>query len=122
MHRVSAVPAKKGVPRRLAVDEAAAAPLRDGHVTDGHSTEHGDERAGGHRMCLSDLCVVLIAESALGLWVRSAMWGTGSGPKFREEISEGERRTKLLDCGQRMADWLRARPAKRCGSWGSGAA
>ena len=30
MRRVSAVPAKKGVPSRLAVDEAAGAPLRDG--------------------------------------------------------------------------------------------
>lgn len=47
MHRVSAVPAKKGVPSRLAVDEADAAPLRDGPVTDGHSAEHSDEHVGG---------------------------------------------------------------------------
>jgi hypothetical protein len=60
-----------------------------GVVTHGHSAEHGDERAGGHRMCLSDLCVVLVAKSALGLRVRSATWGTGSDSKFREEISDG---------------------------------
>jgi len=113
MHRVSAVPAKKGVPRRLAVDEAAAAPLRDGPVTDGHSTEHGDERAGGHRMCLSDLCVVLVAESALGLRVRSATWGTGSGSKFREEISDGGAPSETLDRGRRVAPWLRGGPAQR---------
>jgi hypothetical protein len=44
MDRVSAVPAKKGVPSRLAVDEAAAAPLRVGPVTDGHSAEDSDDR------------------------------------------------------------------------------
>jgi hypothetical protein len=32
----------KGVPGKLAVDEAADAPLRDGLVTDGHPAEHGD--------------------------------------------------------------------------------
>ena len=47
MHKVSAVPAKKGVPRRLSVDEAAAALLTYGPVTDGHSAEHGDGHAGG---------------------------------------------------------------------------
>ena len=47
MHRVSAVPAKKGVPLTLAVDEAATAPLRDWPVTDGHSAEHDNEHAGG---------------------------------------------------------------------------
>jgi len=47
MQRVSAVPAKKGVPCGLAVNEAAAALLRDGPVTDGDSAEHGDEHSGG---------------------------------------------------------------------------
>jgi hypothetical protein len=67
MHRVSAVPAEKGVPRRLAVGEAAATSLSDGPVTDGHSAEHSDDHVGGtcvvdevvdrwgHRMGLSDL-------------------------------------------------------------------
>jgi hypothetical protein len=52
-----------------------------------------DEVVGhwGHRMCLSDFGVVLITESPLGLRVRRATWGTGSGSTFREEISEGER-------------------------------
>jgi hypothetical protein len=70
--RVNAVRAKKGVPRRLAVNGAAAAPLRDGLVTEGRSGEHGEEHAGGtgvvddaagrcrDRMCLSDFGVVLI--------------------------------------------------------------
>ena len=124
MHRVSAVPAKKGVPRRLAV-RAAAAPLRDGPVTDGHSAEHSDEHVGGtgvvdevvgrcgHRMCLSDLCVVLITESPLGLRVRSATWGTGSDPEFREEISDGGAPNETLDRERRIAPWLRGGPAQR---------
>ena len=41
-------PLRKGVPRRLAVGEAAAAPLSDGPVTGGHSAEHGDDHAGRH--------------------------------------------------------------------------
>ena len=108
MHRVSAVPAK-GVPSRLAVDEAASASLRDGPVTDGHSAEHGDEHtggagvvdevvgAGGHRMCLSDVGGVLTAEAPLGLRGRSATWGTGNGSKFREEISDGGAPNETLD-------------------------
>ena len=36
LHRVSAVPAKKGVLSRLAGAAAAAAALRDGPVTNGH--------------------------------------------------------------------------------------
>lgn len=62
----------RGVPHRLDVYEAAAVPLTDWPVIDGHSGEHGDEHAGvtgivdevvgrcGHRTCLSDLAVVLI--------------------------------------------------------------
>jgi hypothetical protein len=125
MHRVSAVPAKKGVPRTLAVDEAAAAPLRDGPVTDGHSAEHDDEHAGGtgvvddvagrcgHRMCLSDLGVVLMAEAALGLRVRRAAWGSGSDSKFREEISDGGAPSETLNRERRVAPWLRGGPAQR---------
>jgi hypothetical protein len=125
MHRVSAVPGKQGVPRRLAVDEAAAALVGDGPVTDGHSAEHGDEHAGGtgvmdevivrcgHRMCLSDVCVVLIAESPLGLKVRSATWGTGSGSTFREEISDGGAPNETLDRERRVAPWLHGGPAQR---------
>jgi len=40
-------PLRKGVPRRLAVGEAAATSLSDGPVTDGHSAEHSDDHAGG---------------------------------------------------------------------------
>lgn len=78
MHRVSAVPAKKGVPSRLAVDEAAAAPLRDGprptviplnKATIVGGTGVVDEVAGrcGHRMCLSDLGAVLMHGVTAGL-------------------------------------------------------
>lgn len=59
-HRVG-VPAKTVVPSRLAVDEAAAALLRDGPVTDGHSSEHSDDHV-----------------AALESWMRSwANAGTG---------------------------------------------
>jgi hypothetical protein len=44
--------------------------------------------AGRHRVCQSDVCVVLIEESPLGLRVRGATWGTGSGLKLREEIGD----------------------------------
>ncbi len=68
---------------------------------------------GGHRMCLSDFGVVLIAESPLGLRVRSATWGTGSGSKFREEISDGGAPNETLDRERRMAPWLRGGSAQR---------
>jgi len=69
--------------------------------------------AGGHRMCLSGVYVVLITESPLGLRVRSATWGTGSDPKFREEISDEGAPNETLDRERRMAPWLRGGPAQR---------
>jgi hypothetical protein len=125
MHRASAVFAKKGVPSRLAVDEAAAAPLRDGPVTDGHSAEHGDDHVGGTgvvdeevgRWRPPDVSVSFVCrsvtESPLGLRVRSATWGTGSDPKFREEISDGGTPNATLDRERRGAPWLRGGPAQR---------
>ena len=123
--RVNAVRAKKGVPRRLAVDGAASAPLRDGLVSEGRSGEHGEEHAGGtgvvddaagrcrDRICLSDLGVVLLHGVTAGLRVRSATWGTGGGSKFPEEISDGGAPNETLDRERRMAPWLRAGPAQR---------
>jgi hypothetical protein len=68
---------------------------------------------GRHRLCLSDLCVVLIAEPPLGLRVRSATWGTGSDSKFREEIGDAGAPNETLDRERRVAPWLRGGPAQR---------
>jgi hypothetical protein len=73
----------------------------------------GSARVHPVSWCLSDLCVVLIAESPLGLRVRSATWGTGSGSKFREEISDGGAPNETLDRERRGAPWLRGGPAQR---------
>jgi hypothetical protein len=64
-------------------------------------------------MCLSDSGVVLIQESPLGLRVRSATWGTGSGSTFREEISDAGAPSETLDRERRVAPWLRGGSAQR---------
>ena len=104
MHRVSAVPAKKGVPSRLAVDEAAAAPLRDGPsptviplntATIVGGTGVVDEVAGRwrHRRGLSDLCVVLIHGVTAGFEGPEC----NLGDRERFKVSRGNKRRRSAE-------------------------
>ena len=124
MHAVSAVPAKRGVSRRLAVDEAAAALLRDRPVTDGCSAEPGVQLGG-----TGNLDDVLCRWRAPGVSVRCVRrsdngvtagferpecnLGIGSDSKSREEISDGGARKETSDRERRGAPWLRGGPAQR---------
>ena len=108
MHRIGAVPARKGVPLRLAVDGAASAALRGGLVTEGRSGEHGEEHAGGTGVVDEAAGSLPGPDVSVRFGRRSDTWshrwvagsgtqlgGQGAVQRFERKYATEGRRTKL---------------------------